>query len=102
MVLNSSRTGPKLENTNLLVLHSSSPVEFFKLFITVQRGAPGSFKPLSDGVINLYLYIRQWEKARDKFWMFYITLAINSVLLTSMQILRTLKNLKSEKRLIMR
>ena len=26
------KTGPKLENTNLL--HSSPPVEFFKLFIT--------------------------------------------------------------------
>ena len=65
MVPNSSRTGPKLENTNLL--HSSSAVEFFKLFITddfvtkmaeqtdfhaVQRGAPGSFKLVSDGVIN--------------------------------------------------
>ena len=65
MVLNSSRTGPKLENTYLL--HSSSSVEFFKLFITddfvtkmaeqtnfytVQRGAPLSFKPVSDGVIN--------------------------------------------------
>ena len=72
MVPNSSRIGPKLENTILLVLHSSLPVEFFKLFITdrfiikmaeqtnfyaVQRGAPGSFKQLSDGVINLYLYI---------------------------------------------
>ena len=58
VVPNSSRTGPKLENTNLL--HSSSAVEFFKLFITddfvtkmaeqtnfyaVQRGAPQSFKP---------------------------------------------------------
>ena len=29
---NSYKTGPKLENTYLL--HSSSPVEFFKLFIT--------------------------------------------------------------------
>ena len=29
---NSSRTAPKLESTNLL--YSSSPVEFFKLFIT--------------------------------------------------------------------
>ena len=63
------RTGLKFENTNLL--HSSPPVEFFKLFITddfvsktaeqtnfhaVQRGAPRSFKPVSDGVINLYLY----------------------------------------------
>ena len=68
MVPNSSRTGPKLENTNLL--HTSSAVEFFKLFITddfvtemteqtnfyaVQRDAPRSFKPVSDGVINLYL-----------------------------------------------
>ena len=66
MVPNSSRTGSKLENTNLL--HSLAPVEFFKLFITddfvtkmaeqakfysVQRGAPQSFKPVSDGVINL-------------------------------------------------
>ena len=32
MIPNSYRTGPKLENTNLL--HSSPPVEFFKLFIT--------------------------------------------------------------------
>ena len=69
MVPNSSRTGPKLENTNLLL--SSSAVEFFKLFITddfvtkmaeqtnfyaVQRGPPRSFKPVSDGVINLCLY----------------------------------------------
>ena len=69
MVLNSLRTVPKLENTNLL--HSSSAVEFFKLFITdyfvtqmaeqtnfyaVQRGAPRSFKPVSDEVINFYLY----------------------------------------------
>ena len=53
-------------NTNLL--QSSSPVEIFKLFITddfvskmteqtnfyaVQRGLPQSFKPVSDGVINL-------------------------------------------------
>ena len=64
VVPNSSRIGPKLENTNLLVLLSTPPVEFFKLFITdlfitkmaeqtnfyaVQRGAPGSFKQLSDG-----------------------------------------------------
>ena len=67
MVPNSSRTGPKLENNNLL--RSSSPVEFFILFITddfvmaeqtnfyaVQRRAPRSFKPVSDVVINLYLY----------------------------------------------
>ena len=61
MVPNSSRTGSKLENTNLV--HSSSAVES-KLFITddfvtklaeqtnfyaVQRGAPRSFKPVSDG-----------------------------------------------------
>ena len=60
----------KLENTN--PVHSSSPLEFFKLFITddfvskmaeqtnfyaVQRGASRSLKPVSDGVINLYLYI---------------------------------------------
>ena len=31
VILNSSRTGPKLENSNLL--HSSPPVGFFKLFI---------------------------------------------------------------------
>ena len=69
MVPNSFRTGLKLANTNLL--HSSPPVEFLKLFITddfvakmaeqtnfyaVQRGAPWSFKPVSDRVINLYLY----------------------------------------------
>ena len=86
MVPNSLRTGPKLENTNL---HSSQPVEFFKFFITddfvtkmaeqtnfyaVQRGAPQSFKPVSDGghkFIPLHqLPHRQWEKARDNFWMF--------------------------------
>ena len=70
MVANSSRIGPKFENTNLL--HSSPPVEFFKLFITddfvtkmaeqtdfyaVQRGSALSFKPVSDGVMNLCLYI---------------------------------------------
>ena len=70
MIPNSYKTCPKLENTNLQ--HSSSPVEFFKVFITddfvtkmaeqtnfyaVQRGAPRSFKPVSDVVINLYLYI---------------------------------------------
>ena len=61
--MKSSRTGLKLENTNLR--RSSSAVEFFKLFYSnmaeqtnfyaVQRGAPRSFKPVSDGVINLYL-----------------------------------------------
>ena len=65
----SSTTGPKLENTSLL--YFSPPVELFKLFITddfvtkmakqtnfhaVQRGAPRTFKPVSDKVINLYLY----------------------------------------------
>ena len=86
VVPNSSRTGPKLENANLC---SSPSLEFFKLFITgdfvtkmaeqtnfyaVQRGAPGSFKPLSDGghkFIPLHQNPhRQLEKARDKFWMF--------------------------------
>ena len=72
MVPNSFRAGFKFENTNLWVLHSSPPVEFFKLFKTddfetkmaeqiniyaVQRGVPRSFKPVSDGFINLYLYI---------------------------------------------
>ena len=56
------------------LLHSPAPVELFKLFIAddfltkftkmaeqtnfhaVQRGARRSFKPVSDGVINLYLY----------------------------------------------
>ena len=69
-----TRTGLKFENANLLVQHSSPPVEFFKLFITddfetkmaehtqlldyaVQKGTPRSFKPVSDWVINLYLYI---------------------------------------------
>ena len=71
MVPNSSRKGLKFENTNLLVLHSSPPVEFFKLFIMMilrlkwlsipnffafQRGTPRSFKPLTDEFINLYLY----------------------------------------------
>ena len=32
MVPKSSRTGPKLENTSLL--HSSPPVELFKLYLT--------------------------------------------------------------------
>ena len=74
MVPNYSRAGLKFENTNLLVLHSFLPVEFFKLFITddfvtkmaehtqlldyaVQKGIPRSFKPVSDWVIHLYLYI---------------------------------------------
>ena len=64
MVPNSSRKDPKLEYTNLL--HSSSAVEFFKTddfvtkmaeqtnFYAVQIGTPRSFKPVSDGVINLY------------------------------------------------
>ena len=70
MIPNSYKAVPELENTNLL--HSSPSVEFFKLFITddfvtkmaeqskfyaVQRGAPRSFKPVSDGVIHFYLYI---------------------------------------------
>ena len=73
MIPKSSRTGSKLENT--YPLHSSSAVEFFKLFAVeffklfitddfvtkiaeqtnfyaIQRGAPRSFKPVSDGVIN--------------------------------------------------
>ena len=69
MVPSFSRKCRKLENTNLL--HSSSAFEFFKFFITddfvtkmavqtnfyaVQKGAPPSFKPVSDGIINLYLY----------------------------------------------
>ena len=69
---NSYKTGPKLENTNLLVLYSSPPTDFFKLFLidnfvtkmaeqtnfyAIQRGAPGSLKPVSEWVINLYLYI---------------------------------------------
>ena len=33
VVPNSSKIGLKFENTNLLVLHSTPPVEFFKLFI---------------------------------------------------------------------
>ena len=70
MVPNSCRSGSKLENTNLR--HSFPPLEFFKFFITddfltkmaeqtnfypVQRGAPQSFKPVSDGVINLHVYL---------------------------------------------
>ena len=64
MVPNSSRTGPKLENTSLL--HSPPPIELGSDFVTkmaeqtnfhaVQRSAPRSFKPVSDGVINLYFY----------------------------------------------
>ena len=76
MVVNSSRTGLKLENTNLL--HSSPLVEFLKLFTmddfitkmaeqtnfyAVQRGAPRSFKPVSDGVIiiNVHVIIYYWK-----------------------------------------
>ena len=84
MIPNSSRTGPKPENTNLL--HPSTPLEFFKLFIAgdfvnkmaeqtnfyaAQRGAPRSFKPVSDGghkFIPLHQHPhRQWDKARDNF-----------------------------------
>ena len=78
----SSKRGPKLENTNLL--HSSPPVEFFKLFITkmaeqtnfnvVQRGAIRSFKPASDVVINVYLCINihtdTGRRPETIFWMF--------------------------------
>ena len=86
MVPNSSRIGPKLENTDLLVLHFSPPVEFFKLFITdhfitkmaeqtnfyaVQRDALESFKQLFDGVINLYLHINihadSWRRPGTNF-----------------------------------
>ena len=106
MVLNSSITGLKLENTNLL--NSSSPVEFFKLFITgdfvtkmaeqtnfyaVERGPPWSFMPVNDGVINLYLYINNHtDSGRRPETIFVCSLskthplAMNSfVLLNSMQ-----------------
>ena len=61
MTPNSYKTGSKLENTNLL--HSSPPVEFFKHddfvtkiaeqtnFYAVQKGAPPSFKLVSDGYL---------------------------------------------------
>ena len=63
MIPNSSRIGPKLENTNLIVLHSSPSLEFFNFFITddfvskmadqllyaVQRGTPRSFNFKPDG-----------------------------------------------------
>ena len=55
-------------------------------FYAVQREALRSFKPVSDGVINLYHYNyinihRQWEKARDNFLMFSMlnSFAMNSV-----------------------
>ena len=104
MVPNSFRTGLKLENTNLL--HSSPPVEFLKLFITddfvtkmaeqtnfcaVHRGAPRSFKPVSDRVINLYLYTNITQTVGEGQRQFLdvpyvkLTLAVNSVLLSSMQ-----------------
>ena len=56
----------------ILSISTTLLFEFFKLFITddfvtkmpeqtnfyaVQRGSPQSFKPVSDGVMNLYLYI---------------------------------------------
>ena len=61
MIPNSYKTGSKLENTNLL--HPSPPVEFFKHddfvtkiaeqtnFYAVQKGAPPSFKLVSDGYL---------------------------------------------------
>ena len=105
VVPNSFKTSFKLENTNLL--HSSPPVEFLKLFITddfvtkmaeqtnfyaVQRCAPQSFKPVSDRVINLYLYTNiHTDSGRRPETNFMdvpyvkLTLAVNAVLLSSMQ-----------------
>ena len=118
MVPNSSRVRPKLENTNLLVLRSSPPVEFFKLFITdhfitkvaeqtnfyaVQRDAPGSFTQLSEGS---YIYTftststqTVGESQGQILGVPYvkITLSMNSVLLTSMQKFRTLRKKNQEK-----
>ena len=109
MVPNSFRTSLKLENTNLL--HSSPPVEFLKLFITddfvtkmaeqtnfyaVQRCAPRSFKPVSDRVVNLCLYTNiHTDSGRRPETIFgcstyaKLSLAVNSVLLSSMQKFRT-------------
>ena len=75
-----------LEIENTILLHSSPTLEFFKLFITydfvskmaeqtnfyaVQRGAPRSFKPWGHKFIPLHEHPhRQWDKARDNFWVF--------------------------------
>ncbi|KAK3789328.1 hypothetical protein RRG08_001716 [Elysia crispata] len=65
-----SGTGPKIENFDLD--HSSEPTEFFKLFIpdtfittlatqtnlyATQQGAPASYKPVTEGELNIFLYI---------------------------------------------
>ena len=60
-------------------------------FYAVQRGSQRSFKPVSDGVMNLYLYInihtdsgKRPETILDVPYV-KLTLAINCVLLNSMQ-----------------
>ena len=67
-------------------------------FYAVQRGTPRSFKPVSDGVINLYLYInihtdsgREVQRQYLNVPYVKITLAMNSVLLNSMQKFKTRK-----------
>ena len=60
-------------------------------FYAVQRGAPRSFKPVSDRVINLYLYTNIHTNSGRRPETIYdvpyvkLTLAVNSVLLSSMQ-----------------
>ena len=113
MIPNSSTTGPKLENANLL--HSSPPVEFFKLFITddflikmaeqtnfyaVQRGAPRSFKPVSYGVINFYLFINiHTDSGKRPETIFGCSLfKSHSISLNSMQKFTTFKKKKKEEK----
>ena len=107
----SSKRGPKLENTNLL--HSSPPVEFFKLFITkmaeqtnfnvVQRGAIRSFKPASDVVINVYLCINihtdTGRRPETIFWMFPMEISLYFTLFQAKNSQHLKKN-KTRKRLI--
>ena len=98
VVPNSFRTSLKLENTNLL--HSSPPVEFLKLFITgdfvpkmaeqtnfyaVQRCAPRSFKPVFDRVSTSTQTVGEGQRQFLDFPYVKLTLAVDSVLLSSMQ-----------------
>ena len=75
-------------------------------FYAVQRGAQRSFKPVSDRIINLYLYTTSTQTKGEGQRQFLdvpyvkLTLAVNSVLLTSMQ--KFITFIEKNKRLIMR
>ena len=60
-------------------------------FYAVQRGVPRSFKPVSDRVINLPTSTQTAEGQRQFLNVPYVklTLAVNSVLLNSMQKFKT-------------